>query len=382
MAIWSIRTVSERVKSVDLLMSSYREAGGNAATTMQRMQDFERRCAMNVAETSGVRFSVTAANAQALMRLSEKYGDEFTFQVVLPIVKDHTSNAGFIVAFLTTLFRAGETDTLRPEVVQNLFKDILADVIPALDLHCPASQDFRPEDDSLRVMSAENLANLFFQCEKLDFSHEIDQLADKIIYEASRVNSTTFERILLPLLKQLAPVVERGPNNINTPSYVKIFRTVIPSYINTYVQSPPQKPADLERQPRDCSLYCEDCVGLNVFLKNPDQSSTYFLDMKATRRNHLEERLRGSSCGTKTKKLGTSYMLVVEKKRWEWDNAMRKWNQRCGVALEKVEEIGVERLTGLLGEGWEVNCLPIFADSDLSNDHESLVGFSRKRIDS
>ena len=155
---------------VVLLMSSHREAGGNAATTIQRMQDFERKWAMNVTETHSRSFSVTATNAQALMQLSQKYGEKYTFQVVLPIVKNHTSNVGFIVAFLTTLFRAGETDTLRTEVVQSLFKDILADVIPNLDLHCQASQDLRPGNDSLRVTSVENLANLFFQCEESGLS--------------------------------------------------------------------------------------------------------------------------------------------------------------------------------------------------------------------
>ena len=61
---------------------------------------------------------------------------------------------------------------------------------------------------------------------------------------------------------------------------------------------------------------------------------------------------------------------MVTKKGLEWESAMKEWNQRCGVALEKVEEIEVERLKSLLGEGWEVDCLPIFADSDLSSDHE------------
>ena len=52
LAIWSIRTVSERLKAVDLLMSSHREAGGNDAATMQRMQKFEQDWAINVGETS------------------------------------------------------------------------------------------------------------------------------------------------------------------------------------------------------------------------------------------------------------------------------------------------------------------------------------------
>ena len=339
---------------------------------MQRMQDFERKWAMGVIERHISSFSVTAANAQALMQLSQMYGEAYTLQVILPIVKNHTSNMGFIVAFLTALFRAGETDIVRPEIVRILFGDILAAVIPDLDLHRQASRDFGPGNESLRVISPEDLANLFFQCEYLGLSHEIDKLANKIILEASHMESTIFERLLLPLVKQLAPVVERDPNNINTPRFVKTFRTMIPSYINAYVQFPPQKPTGLEHQPRDCNLHCRDCNTFDDFLKSPDEEVLYFFKLNAKRRTHLEERLRGSSCRTETIKKGRLYTFVVTKKGLEWKNAMKEWNQRCGFALEKVEEIGVERLRSLLREGWEVDCLPIFADSNLSNDDDLL----------
>ena len=65
-------------------------------------------------------------------------------------------------------------------------------------------------------------------------------------------------------------------------------------------------------------------------------------------------------------------MLKVTKGELEWKNAMKEWRQRCGLALEKVEEIGPERFNNLLGEGWEVDCLPLLADSDLSNGDDLL----------
>ena len=117
--MWSIPTVSERVKVVNLLISSHREAGGNAAITVQRLQDFERKWVMKVIEIDSGSFSVTGANAQALMQLSQMYGEKYTFQVVLPIVKSYTSNIGFIVTFLTALFRAGEINTLQSQIIQS-----------------------------------------------------------------------------------------------------------------------------------------------------------------------------------------------------------------------------------------------------------------------
>ena len=340
------------------------------------MEDLERDMAMSVTGTLDKNSAVTTDDAQSLMQLSERYGENYTFQVILPLVKKHISNVNFILSFLTRLSEAGEVKKLRVEVVQNVFKDILADMIPDLDLHHRDSPDpGRPQagleynkrrrlgyyhnhavqvaaEDNSKVLTANRLATFFIQCEKLGLSHEIDQLADKIGSQAPNANTTSFEGLLLPLLEQLPPVVNQGSNSPSTPSYANIFRTVIQSYISTYVQSPPPKPTGFERQPRGCGLYCEDCVSLDAFLQDAKKPTAHFA-VKAQRREHLEQRLRASTCSTETVKNGTPYTLVVKKRGMEWENAMKEWEKRCGLASKKVEEIGFEKLRGLLGDEWE-----------------------------
>lgn len=331
---------------------------------------------MSMTETLDKNTTMTEDDAQSMMQLSERYGKSHTFQVILPLVKKHTSNMGFILSFLTALFRAGEAEKLRVEMVQNVFKDILADVIPDLDLHRRDSPDFgrsqvwyeyskrrrldyypnhathvAPEDD-FKLMTADKLATLFLQCEKLGFVHEINQLANKIGSFAPTANTASFENLLLPLLKQLPPVANQGSDSLSTLSYANVFRTVIKSYLGTYVQSPPPKPTGFERQPRGCGPSCEDCVSLDAFLKDAKKPVAHFA-VKAKRREHLEDRLRASTCSTETLKHGTPYTLVVQKRGMEWENAVKEWGKRCGVANQKVEEIGVETLRGLLGDEWE-----------------------------
>ena len=340
------------------------------------MEDLEREMAMSMTETLDKNTAMTKNDAQSLIQLCERYGENHTFQVILPLVKKHTSNVDLILSFLTALFQAGEAEKLRVEVVQNVFRDILADVIPDLDLHhrdspnsgrpqVPSEHNKRrrlgyydnhaikvaTEDDS-KVMTANKLATLFLQCEKLGFSHEIDQLADKIGSYAPNAIAISFEDLLLPLLKQLPPVVNQGSNGLSTTSYTNVFRTVIQSYITTYVQSPPPKPTGFERQPRGCGSHCEDCVSLDAFLKDAKKPTAHFA-VKAQRREHLEQRLRQSTCSTETMKNGTPYTLVVKKRGMEWENAMKEWEKRCGVANKKVEEIGLEKLRGLVGDAWE-----------------------------
>ena len=89
---------------MDLLVSSYREAAANVAAAIQRMQDFELGTSTTITETQGGESAMTAADAQTLLKLSQRYGEKYTFQVVLPLAKKNTSNVDFIVAFLTALF--------------------------------------------------------------------------------------------------------------------------------------------------------------------------------------------------------------------------------------------------------------------------------------
>ena len=120
---------------MDLLVSTYRESVGNVAAALQGMEDLEREMAMSMTEMLDKNTAMTENDAQSLMQLCERYGENHTFQVILPLVKKHTSHVDFILSFLTALFQAGEAEKLRVEVVQNVFRDILADVIPDLDLH-------------------------------------------------------------------------------------------------------------------------------------------------------------------------------------------------------------------------------------------------------
>ena len=375
MALSRVHTISERLEAIDLFVSSYRDSAGNPTAAVQRMEDLEREMATSITETLDKNTAMTENDAHSLMQLSGRYGESHTFQVVLPLVKKHTSNVDFILSFLTALFRAGEAKKLRVEVVKNVFSDILADVIPEIDLQYRDSPDSGRSQAGLeynkrrrlgyyhnhsthvateqhsKVMTADKLATLFLLCEKLGLSHEIDQVADKIGSHAPTANTMNFERLYLPLLEQLLPIIEQGRNCTSTPSYAKIFRTVIQSYYKIYVQSPPPKPIGFERQPRGCGPHCEDCVSLDAFLKDAKRPTAHFA-VKAQRREHLEQRLIASTCSTEVVKNGTPYTLVVKKRGMEWENAMKEWDKRCGFANTKVEEIGFENLRGLLGDEW------------------------------
>ena len=369
-----IPTLSERVRALDLLVSNYREAAEKVAVTTQSIQDFEREIAMSIAITEKGRLSVTAADAQILLQLSEKYGENYIHKVILPVVKGNISNLKFTVAFLGALMRAANDKRLRLEAVCHLFKDVLSDAIPELHLHHQSDghdqaqnrstkrirltyDSFVPPavaDHSSSLVSIADLAALFDQCNELGLLYEIDQLCDKIISQTLKANTITFEGLLLPLLKQLPSSGGSASNSISPSihNYARLARTVVSSYIQNYVQAPPPKPVGYERQPRGCGPSCEDCVSLDAFLKSSDRYQNRF-SVNGKRRDHIEERLRQSYCVTSTIREGTPYTLVVKKTGGEWENAMKEWKTRYGVALKAIEDLGLERLKGLIGEDWE-----------------------------
>ena len=367
--------ISERVKAVDLLVSSYREITGKSSTITtptQSIQDLEREMAMSITEPGSGDIVVTAADAQTLIQISEKYGEKYTFEVILPLVKKQTSNVGFTFSFLAELYRAGEADTLRLEVVRNLFKDILGDHIA--EIHLQEQEVEREqlwngsikrrrldydrhgsqtaEDQSPRPCTSKDLAILFRNCERLHLLHEVDQLTNKITSHAPNANSTTFEHLLLPLLKHLPPRVESCSPSIDSHSYNGLLQTILSHYIKICVQPAPRKPTGWERQPRGCNLYCEDCVKLDAFLKDPDKPHAHF-SVNGKRRDHIQERVNKGYCWTETVRDGSPYTLVVQKTELEWEKAMKEWKQRCAVAIKAIEDIGLEKLRTLLGQGWE-----------------------------
>ena len=392
-----IPTFSERVTALDLLVSSYQQAAEKVAVATQGIQDFEREIAMSITTTESGRLSITANDAPILVQLSEKHGENYIWKVILPLVKENISNFKFTVAFLRALVRAGNDKRLRLEVVRHLVKDVLSNAIPELHLHHQtyghdqAQNRFTKRvrltyesrgpppaaDQRSSLVSVADLAALFGQCNELGLLYEIDQLSDKIISQTLKANTKTFEGLLLPLLKQLPPPGESTSNSISTStrSYSKLARTVVSSYIHNYVQAPPLKPVGYERRPRGCGPSCEDCVSLDAFLKSPDRYQTRF-SVNGKRRDHIEERLKQSYCVTTTIREGTPYTLVVEKTGREWENSMKEWKQRYGVALKAIEDVGFERLKGLVGEDWEnlVGLKGIRADSGEEEGNKRPLG--------
>ena len=72
-----IPSLSERVKALDLLVTSFREAAEKVAVATQGIQDFEREIAMSITMTESGPLSVTSVDAQILLQLSEKYGENY-----------------------------------------------------------------------------------------------------------------------------------------------------------------------------------------------------------------------------------------------------------------------------------------------------------------
>lgn len=312
---------------------------------------------------------VATTDVKALLQLSAQYGEKYMLKAVLPLVKKYASNVDFVIAFLTELSVAVDIGIVRLEVVQNFYRDILGDFTADFELHCQSTEDSPQRceypkrsrfnyktygsssrtDLPRRTTTAENLSAIFHHCERLGLSQQNDQLIKAIAKLALNTKSMTFETLLLPLLRKLPP-----PNSPSSSLqyHQTLFHTVLSSYISTYVQPPPIKPTTWRRLTRGCSSECADCANLDTFLSNPQKPQAHFT-VNGKRRDHVQERLTQSYCNIETDKTGTPYTLIVAKTDLEWEHAMTEWKQRYGVAMKALDEIGFQKLTSILGEGWK-----------------------------
>ena len=364
-AISRIPKFSERVEAFDKLVGSYKSSTtvNNAATAnVEQPEHLLSHCLLQIKDRD---VSVSTEDVKALIDLAIKFGERYMFQEILPFVKNKLTDVNFSIAFLTALYEAAKSSVIRLGVVQNIYKDILNEFTAEFEVsykeikskvqrcdHPKRSRftyrDYGPmntQQHDTGLMTADHLAKIIRQCEVIKLPEEIDGLLNVMSNHAHTVDIAAFEMLLLPLLKLLPPVFEQQGMPLTTEQYQNLFQMVLNAYVQRYVQREPEAPRTWARQARGCG--CEDCTSLDCFLTNPDRLFGRFC-MPGKRRDHLEQQLQRSYCRVETERAGSPFTLMVWKTLGEWEHELSEWKQRCDTALKTFDEIGHEKLRGLL----------------------------------
>ena len=175
---------------------------------------------------------------------------------ILPFIKNYVSDTAFAVAFITEVTKAGKRcDTIRPEVVQNVFRDIFSDLIPEFKLAVsePAAKrpklvygSTRPEalPHSDADSSGSGIATLIQQSSSIELEAEVKLVMKTVKTQAIKVDISAFEAILFPMLKRLltSPEVQKG-----SLAYHDFFYSILDTCTQRYVSKGPKGPRTQER---------------------------------------------------------------------------------------------------------------------------------------
>lgn len=116
--------------------------------------------------------------------------------------------------------------------------------------------------------NSQNMANLLYQCHALELTHQLDEIVDKILAEARKIEIELFESVYLPSmpsLKTLVGQLQAQKISVENPPFPKVFQLILATYIIRCVQEEPSKNWTLA--PVGCK--CQHCVPLNAFLVDP-----------------------------------------------------------------------------------------------------------------
>ncbi|KAL8673255.1 MAG: hypothetical protein Q9168_002332 [Polycauliona sp. 1 TL-2023] len=335
----------DREKAVRCFLDPFAESGNVSTAIVEDIRLHLNTCL--VQPTKSGKLVVAAEDAKTFLQLSEVYGDNFTHRILLPLARKNVNNIGFIFPLLHEV--SCQSNLLSEGTRRSIFKDILVDLIPMIPSKCQSNvQDQQregitkrrrfdfdedrddhkqqpSEEQTAETITSEQLSTLFLQCEAIGLHTEVDSLCEVIIKLASSASVTNLETLLVPILDQISKLSSSSINGLD--HFGNLFRSVISTYIQNFVRTPPNGLDTWQCLPRGCEVGCYMCKELDEFLADPYKTKETFHKVEQIRK-HMERQLRRSSCKAWTSKDTRPYNLVVEKTEEERKEGLKAWRNR------------------------------------------------------
>lgn len=292
------------------------------------------------------------------------------FNSVLPMVKRHLSKTTFLVSFLVNLHQASESAQIKEDIVCNVFRDILCNVVPHMQIGSEAEAAYeklhkrqrrtvsgyyderrQTSESASPFVKVEDVVTLICKCVSLGLEVEIEQIFAQITLQAANMEVAWFTTQLFPALKNLLATLMGKKSALDSPSYRLFFRHIMSSYVRRSKIGPkPEPPRDWTCARVGCG--CQNCLVLDEFLSDPHRMAGRFT-MAQTGRHHLASRIR-SMHQVSTEADGNTYTLIVTKSHEAWKPLLKQWKSKYAELKRKIDAIGsAAHLLEVLGENYE-----------------------------
>ena len=260
---------------------------------------------------------------------------------------------------MVLLLRAENNNAIQDGVAKNIYRDVLADLIPAFkfEVHLPLPKRTtqfqrrggreRPEQSKPSLMDGDEIATLINNCRSLGLAEETEALMSHVIESSKIVEASAFGTLIMPTLTRLIELSQLSGVSLKEPFLRFFVQQLLDTYIQRYVGKEPAKPQDWARARRGCG--CRDCQDLDDFLIDPKKQVGRFAVAKK-RRAHLHNKLESFGFTHETEYQGSPQTLVVTKNSFGWQSSHKVWRQRCSEAQQTLQRFGTSNLQELLGE--------------------------------
>ncbi|KAL8790514.1 MAG: hypothetical protein Q9195_006345 [Heterodermia aff. obscurata] len=362
LALSRILCVQKRWMAVTALLQGRTAVQSGLSPVSSDYEDLANLLQKFVADLLLMEVKLSKEDAQALVEMIRTYGQSFLFSSILPFVKKHASDTTFSIAFLVLLFEAERDGATNDGVARNIFRDVLADLIPTfkmdIDAHSPkkARHHYSMEGDTESTQSrassidANDIASLLDYCRTMQLTDEKFAIMDQLLELSKTIDPSGFSDVFIPLLARLVKLSQVNDIDLNEIISKACFQNVLTVYVQRYIGLESAQPRDWAQSCAKCS--CEDCQRLSQFMMNPSEKVGKFA-MAERRRRHLEYKLHDTGCTLDTVRQGSPHTLVVTKTLKKWHEFLKGWKSRCKLASESFRIIGTKAIEEIFGEHYE-----------------------------
>ena len=365
-AISQIRPGRKRLQAIEDVVGGFRDCAGpfrdaakNDNGVLEAAIALEQSVIKSLPDTWKYDKDETAGDAEALVSLSPRYGQEFITDTLLPLAKK-SANISFVIALARGVREQSRLGHVGPEVATDFCAKSLSSLVFTIRESCPhllsawqVRKPLRDGDEGAelhwvnhlpheRAMSAQRFVDLVRTCGELEMGTVVEKLFDLLVQVSWKVGYPVFHDFLFHILGKL-PLAD-----LPDAQYQRLFQQIVRSFIDGYVGRQPAKPKDWQRKP--CGCACAHCIALDRFLRNANKESESFR-IPTPQRKHLEKRLHETDCKVSTDNTsGIPYSLVVTKVEGNWRKKVPAWQERQRQAGKLVEKLGKDKLWPMLGD--------------------------------
>ena len=260
------------------------------------------------------------------------------------------------------MFEAERDGVTKDGVAKNIYRDVLADLIPTFRLDIGTSSPKKArynyclgrrtelEQSSTTFIDANDIASLLDYCRSMELTEERHAIMNRLVESSKIVDPSGFSNVFVPLFARLVEISRINDTSLEENISKTCFQDVMSLYVQRYIGLEPAKPRDWAQPHTVCS--CGDCQGLSRFMADPTRQVGRFA-MAEKRRRHLENRLRDTGCSLDTERQGSPHTLVVTKTLRKWHESLSEWKARCKVAGQSFLTIGTTAMEQMFGEHYE-----------------------------